>query len=152
RLSRVSGSIRSLLNGFCETLVYVWVRGTKGNRRDDAARLMGEKKMRLRSLIGAVVALAGMLGTCRADSVDAKFLNVTNGGIILSVSAPGLSTVAGYVGQYIWVTLGNSGLGPIGTSFYTFCIELNQDINFNTSYHYDLIDASGAPRPGAPVP
>jgi hypothetical protein len=113
---------------------------------------LGEKKMRFRYLAAALLAMAGMATASRADSVNAAFQSVTNGGIVLNVSAAWLGTVGGYVGQYNWVTHNNSDLGAAGTSFYTFCIELNQDINFGGQYTYQLIDPADAPKPGNPIP
>lgn len=100
---------------------------------------------------GGLLALA--CGPLRADTIEAKFNSVANGGVLATLTLNDqqghTTTASGYVGEYLWTqTAGTPTLGN-GGSFATFCIEITQDINFGGSYGYDLIPVADAPRPSS---
>lgn len=110
--------------------------------------------------IGAAVAaaLVGLCaGTSRAGNITATFMGVeypTTVTVTLNNNLPSPNnqtyTVTGEVGEYEWTQTSPSS-APLATNFTTFCIEINQDINFNQPpYTYTVASLASAPQPNSP--
>ncbi|HEX5244743.1 MAG TPA: hypothetical protein VFW23_15880 [Tepidisphaeraceae bacterium] len=101
------------------------------------------------SVVLALAALGFFVSGAQADSVE--FDNVTNGGVIISPLLSGSAMSGwGYIGQYNWTVEQNgSALGPNGSHFFTFCIDITQDITFNGTYDYTLTNPANAPKPNS---
>jgi len=105
--------------------------------------------MRIRILLVALIALGLFVSGTQADSVE--FNSVTNGGVIIQPLLSGNAMSGwGIIGQYNWTVEQNgSALGPNGSHFFTFCIDITQDIGFNGTYDYTLTNPANAPKPNS---
>lgn len=101
------------------------------------------------SVLLALAALGLFVSGAQADSV--QFDTVTNGGVIIQPLLNGSAMTGwGYIGQYNWTVEQNgSALGPNGSHFFTFCIDITQDIASNGTYNYSLINPANAPKPNS---
>jgi Thioester domain len=91
----------------------------------------------------AIVAVASMASVVAADTIDLDYTGIV-GGNSASRARVGSSTfLAGHMSHTI-----TSG-ADAGTSFNTFCIELEEYANGNSST-YEIIDLADAPNPGTP--
>ena len=105
--------------------------------------------MRIHRFFAALLGLGLFVSGVRADSV--QFNTVTNGGTIIQPLLNG-SAMSGWgiIGQYNWTVEQNgSALGPNGSHFFTFCIDIPQDIAFNGTYDYTLTNPANAPKPNS---
>lgn len=105
--------------------------------------------MRIYGFFAALLALGLFVSGAQADSV--QFNTVTNGGtIILPLLNGSAMSGWGIIGQYNWTVEQNgSALGPNGSHFFTFCIDIPQDIAFNGTYDYTLTNPANAPKPSS---
>ena len=105
--------------------------------------------MRVVRPLTALIALGLLACAAQAGSVEYQFTSVTNGGIGLTpyMGPNPMSSSPGSIGLYNWTIIGPSSLGPIGSTFYTFCIDIPQDIALNGQYDYTLTNPSNAPQP-----
>lgn len=105
--------------------------------------------MRIGVLLVALMGLGLFVSAAQADSVE--FNSVTNDGVIIQPLLSGSAMTGwGYIGQYNWTVEQNgSALGPNGSHFFTFCIDITQDIAFNNTYNYALTDPANAPKPNS---
>src|SRR5690348_15171782 len=105
--------------------------------------------MRLLKFVACALVLFLAQSLACASSVTADLTSVTNGGVAIT---PYIGTTAmsgaGIIGQYNWKVVNSpSPLGNPGATYYTFCIEITQDITFNQDYTYTLTTPWDAPNP-----
>jgi hypothetical protein len=115
---------------------------------------------KFRLFAGTVLAL-GLASACQAGTITATFNSCntfnqpafSNGqGTVVDVNLNNLEggsaySVEGDAGEYLWTqTAGTPILGNNG-NFYTFCVELTQDIGYGGSYTYTTTSLTNVPDP-----
>lgn len=98
--------------------------------------------MRKRFWGGAAIfglALAGAATAANAGTVTATFHTVDPYRIIDFSQDSGHSYESTWAGKFLWTRSGGTEVGNPGHDFTTFCIEMNQEINFGGTYTYDVV-------------
>jgi hypothetical protein len=116
-------------------------------------RLHFDKERSMRSVFWKGLGIAGVVvsllsSPAPADTVVAKFNTVSPNRIFAytldGVTSNGLT----YAGEFNWTRTGGDHPGAPDGDFVTFCVELTQHINFNTTYTYNVVPLENAPDPG----
>ncbi|HZL36875.1 MAG TPA: hypothetical protein VFC78_16260 [Tepidisphaeraceae bacterium] len=108
-----------------------------------------------------------MVPATRADTIVNATFNYVNGpgapggpyGILITAYDGSTTLGSGYIGKYMWTQNSKpmtdpyslatgQALSSSNNTFYTFCIEITQDIGFNGTYDYTLTPLEAAPKPG----
>jgi hypothetical protein len=103
----------------------------------------------------AVLGILFVAGSCRAGNVSVNLIAPLNNGtptVSINYGDGSMPSFAySYIGAISW-TQNNPVNSVIGSPFYTFCIEINQDVYIGSSNNvYSLTNLAAAPIPG-PVP
>jgi hypothetical protein len=112
--------------------------------------------LRKRIWSGATIfglALVGAATAAKAGTVTTTFHTVDPYRIIEFSQDSGNSYESTWAGKFQWTRLGGTEIGSPTGDFTTFCIELNQEINFGGTYTYDVVslDKGGTHFPGPGV-
>jgi len=101
----------------------------------------------MRWCIALAIVLAGGV-SAHADTVVAQLTGVPLSRSF-SYSLDGGSTWrSDLAGRMVWNRTGGTHVGnPMG-SFFSFCVELTQHVNYNTNYTFNVVPLSQAPDPG----
>lgn len=96
--------------------------------------------------LGLAIIVAGMFAaSAAAATVTAKFTDVSPSKTFKYTYNGSAAHV--YAGQINWLqTAGDYDMGP-GDTFYSYCIELTQQINPGTTYTFSVVDLTAASNP-----
>jgi hypothetical protein len=92
----------------------------------------------------------GLNQFANADTVTATLTGLTPY-VFPTMYLQGTGNITGGTGAIGWQGQNGNALGLTG-SFDTFCIDLIQDINFGSTYTYNVMSLASAPQPGAYYP
>jgi len=104
------------------------------------------RRVKIAAIGLAMIAALGMGRAVRAETVTADLVGlIPFAGGDLSLNG---STLSGDgVGELVWNGAGFGNASPFNGSFDTFCIDLNEIINFNNVYSFNLVSLTSVPKP-----
>lgn len=104
---------------------------------------------KITKLAGVAAALA-MAASASAGTVIATFNSVSPSVNVNYVSPVGSGSTT--AGVFNWTRTGGTHVGSPAGNFSSFCIELNQNVAFSSSYTFNIQALKDSPSPGLPVP
>lgn len=99
---------------------------------------------------GVLLVLVGTSRLAGAATVDAVFVKVTPWMWFEYSVDDGGKYSSELAGQYRWTRTGGDHVGSPSGEFFSFCIELTQNVYYRQEHTFDVVDVADAPMPGGP--
>ena len=96
----------------------------------------------------AFILLPFLSASAGASTIEALFVKVTPWMWFEYSADGGANYVEEIVGQYRWTRTGGDHAGPPQGEFFSFCIEISQNVVYQQVHRFDVVDLADAPQPG----